>query len=207
MKSKAAAAMPSRRVYEDFEPECKRNNEEGREVIELDVHGFKKEQLRVQANSVGSLTVTGERPLNDQRWIRFRKEFNLPKEYKLNETRAKLAGGVLLVIVPIPVPEKMPPLSDDVAQEKPQTGGGLGRRGSGKQPPAAVAPPPAGGTRPPAAGAPPPMDDGMLWVRVLSWRVGIKKKRAVWALLVLAVVAALAGIGVGGFLIWRHLIS
>lgn len=37
MKSKAAA--PSKRVYEDFEPECKWNNEEGRDIIELHVQG------------------------------------------------------------------------------------------------------------------------------------------------------------------------
>ncbi|XP_048127793.1 uncharacterized protein LOC115732528 [Rhodamnia argentea] len=141
--------------------------------------GFKKEQLRVQTSSAGDLTVTGECPLNDQRWSRFRKQFKLPKEYKLDETRAKLAGGVLHVIVP----KKTPPQAADVTRENPQTGGGLGRSGSGTTP---------GG-----------MNDGMLWLRTSSWGLGIDKKRALMAL---AVVAALVGVGVGGFLIWRYLI-
>ncbi|XP_030452902.2 uncharacterized protein LOC115674603 [Syzygium oleosum] len=184
MKSKAAA--PSKRVYEDFEPECKWNNEEGRDIIELHVQGFKKDQLRVQASSSGALTVTGERPLDDRRWSRFRKEFKLPNKYKLNETRAKLAGDVLHVILL----KERPPQAADATQVKPQTGGGLGRSGSGKPAAAAVAAP--GGT-----------NDGMLWLRAPSWVVGIDKKRV---LLVLAAVAALVGVGVGGFLTWRYLI-
>ncbi|KAI6697033.1 hypothetical protein NL676_017152 [Syzygium grande] len=126
MKSKAAA--PSKRFYEDFEPECKWSNEEGRDIIELHVQGFKKDQLRVQASSSGALTVTGESPLDDRRWSRFRKEFKLPNKYKLNETRAKLAGGVLHVILL----KERPPQAADARQEKLQTGGGLGRSGSGK---------------------------------------------------------------------------
>ncbi|KAL3755001.1 hypothetical protein ACJRO7_002129 [Eucalyptus globulus] len=201
-------AAPPQRAYEDFEPECKLHNEEGGDVIELDVHGFEKRQLRVQVSSTGDVTVSGERPLDDQRWIKFRKVFKFPKEYKLDGTRAKLAGNVLHVIVP--VPKEMRPQAADVAQETPQTGGGLERRGSGKPPPpASMMPPPP---PPPPLPLPPVgvlptvgVDEGMLWLRASSWSVGINKKRA---LLALAVVAVLAGIGVGGFLIWRrYLIS
>ncbi|KAK4786775.1 hypothetical protein SAY86_010608 [Trapa natans] len=89
------------RVYVDFEP----NSEwvKGKEVdtIELHVQGFRKDQLRVQINSLNTLLVTGERQLEDKiSWSRFSREFKLTREYCLNSIRAKLRNGILHIIVP-----------------------------------------------------------------------------------------------------------
>lgn len=66
--------------------------------------GFRKEHLRVQVSKRGNLLITGERPLDDNRWSRFRKEIKPSKDCKTNEIRAKLAGGILHVALPKQTP-------------------------------------------------------------------------------------------------------
>ena len=69
---------------------------------------FRKDQLKVQFDSNGVLTVSGERPLQGTRWLRFRKEFNPPKECKANEIRARLSSGILYITLPKKVTAQVP---------------------------------------------------------------------------------------------------
>ncbi|KAF9661217.1 hypothetical protein SADUNF_Sadunf19G0045100 [Salix dunnii] len=86
--------------YQDFEPYCKWRIEEGRDILEIQLHGFRKEQVRIQRSSLGSMTITGERRVDQSRWTRFRKEIKVPKGCKINEISAKLTGGVLYIYMP-----------------------------------------------------------------------------------------------------------
>ncbi|XP_031390493.1 inactive protein RESTRICTED TEV MOVEMENT 2 [Punica granatum] len=93
--------MLGRRTYIDFEPFSKWNKGEESDTLELHLHGFRKDQIRVQVNSVGNLLVTGERQLENKRWSRFRLEVKLSlKFYCPNSVHAKLGNGILYIIVP-----------------------------------------------------------------------------------------------------------
>lgn len=83
---------------------------------------FGKDQLKVHRSSNGVLTVTGERRLEGNKWIRFRKEVNPPKDCKSNEIRARLSSGVLYLTIPkkvtTPVPQQDPPPVQDKGKVK-----------------------------------------------------------------------------------------
>ncbi|CAK7341483.1 unnamed protein product [Dovyalis caffra] len=106
--------------YEDFEPYCKWGIEAGQNTLEVHLHVdqqvemakicFKKEQLRVQLSSLGNMTITGERRVDESRWTRFRKEIKVPKECNNYEIRAKLSGGILYIVMP---KKTTPPSSQD----------------------------------------------------------------------------------------------
>ncbi|MED6143188.1 hypothetical protein PIB30_004279 [Stylosanthes scabra] len=88
--------------YEEFEPSCRWVREENHVTVEIDLKGFKKEQIKVQTNNKGLLIVSGERLLDssNNKWSRFRKEIRLSKDTNENEISAKLSHGVLSVVMP-----------------------------------------------------------------------------------------------------------
>ncbi|OVA16452.1 Alpha crystallin/Hsp20 domain [Macleaya cordata] len=88
------------RSYEDFQPAFNWVREEGLDTLVLHLPGFKKEQLRVQVDSHGNMKISGERPLDENRWSRFRKDFPIPKNCNVNEIHAKFIGGLLYVKLP-----------------------------------------------------------------------------------------------------------
>ncbi|XVE62550.1 hypothetical protein DITRI_Ditri06bG0126800 [Diplodiscus trichospermus] len=88
------------RSYLELVPEYQNREGEAHDIIEFQVKDFKKEQLKVQFRSNGVLTVSGERPLEGTRRIRFQKEFNTPKDCKANEIRARLSSGILNITIP-----------------------------------------------------------------------------------------------------------
>ncbi|KAL9379302.1 hypothetical protein Peur_027784 [Populus x canadensis] len=105
--------------YEDFEPYCKWRIEEGKDTLEVHLHGFRKEQVRVQLSSIGNMTITGERRVDESRWTRFRKEIKVPKECNNNEVRAKLSTGILYIVMPKKI--TLPSSQDQVNQENGQS--------------------------------------------------------------------------------------
>lgn len=64
--------------------------------------GFKKEQLKVQTETWGVLTIYGERPVDasNNKWTRFRKEIKISKGCDINAIRAKFSHGVLFITMP-----------------------------------------------------------------------------------------------------------
>ncbi|KAI4352016.1 hypothetical protein L6164_006306 [Bauhinia variegata] len=107
-------ASPPKRIYEDFEPFCKWYPEEGQDTLQIHLAGFKKEQLKVQANmDKVTLEIYGEKPLNASKWSRFRKDVNLPKDSAADETQAKFTetDGILSIVMPKKV---IPPLTADM---------------------------------------------------------------------------------------------
>ncbi|XP_028805565.1 inactive protein RESTRICTED TEV MOVEMENT 2-like [Neltuma alba] len=122
METNKASEAPSKRVYEFFEPYCKwKTSDEGTEILEIELKGFKREQLKVQANEKGMLIVSGERPVSATKWIRFRKETTLPKDCNYKDIRAKLSKGFLSILMPTKLPTHQllppPPENDDDSEE------------------------------------------------------------------------------------------
>ncbi|XP_020213965.1 inactive protein RESTRICTED TEV MOVEMENT 2 [Cajanus cajan] len=97
-----AAKPTSNRLYEDFEPYCKWLTKEGQATLEISLKGFKKEQLKVQAEDWGVLRIYGERPIDasNNKWSRFHKEIRISKGCAMNSIRAKFAHGVLFIAMP-----------------------------------------------------------------------------------------------------------
>ncbi|XP_074294992.1 uncharacterized protein LOC141622872 [Silene latifolia] len=90
----------SERVYEDFEPVSDLMSAEGYETVILCLPGFKKDQLKVQLTTSRILRVSGERPIGDNKWKRFSKEFRVPPNVDTKEITAKFEGGILHIKQP-----------------------------------------------------------------------------------------------------------
>ncbi|XP_058105809.1 inactive protein RESTRICTED TEV MOVEMENT 2-like [Magnolia sinica] len=88
------------RSYEDFQPSFDWKQEDGSDILVVNLPGFKKEQLKVQLNNLGKLTVNGERPVGSNKWSRFRKDFQVPENSNVNEIRARYENGALYVTMP-----------------------------------------------------------------------------------------------------------
>ncbi|KAI3988514.1 hypothetical protein MKX01_026328 [Papaver californicum] len=89
------------RVYEDFQPLFSFIHEDNSDTLTLTLPGYRKEQIKVQIDSFGTLKITGERPLGvSKKWSRFRKDFRTPANCKTGEIRAKFENEVLNIIMP-----------------------------------------------------------------------------------------------------------
>ncbi|KAF3326690.1 inactive protein RESTRICTED TEV MOVEMENT 2-like protein [Carex littledalei] len=78
--------------------------------------GFEKEQIRVLIDKSGKLNVIGERPLVEFKWIRFRKEFEIPENCNKTEIRAKFEKGHVYITLPKHVVDLVPPPKDQATQ-------------------------------------------------------------------------------------------
>ncbi|KAL2999248.1 hypothetical protein AAZX31_09G149600 [Glycine max] len=101
MESNTAEATRNR-MYEDFEPYCKWLTKDGQATLEINLKGFKKEQLKIQTYDWGILTIHGERLVDasNDKWSRFRKEVKISKGCNMNSIRAKFSHGVLFIAMP-----------------------------------------------------------------------------------------------------------
>ncbi|KAL5708660.1 hypothetical protein ACHQM5_019427 [Ranunculus cassubicifolius] len=87
------------RLYEDFDPVANWVTEESK-TIEIHLPDFRKEQIRVQLSDLGNLKISGERPLEGNKWSRFRLSFRLPKDCNFNEIHAKFINNILQIMLP-----------------------------------------------------------------------------------------------------------
>ncbi|XP_039067767.1 inactive protein RESTRICTED TEV MOVEMENT 2-like [Hibiscus syriacus] len=74
---------------------------------------FRKDQLKVHFGNNGVLTVSGERPPEGSKWIRFSKEFATPKDCKPTEIRARFCTNLYITVPKEIAPshaETVPPL-------------------------------------------------------------------------------------------------
>lgn len=62
--------------------------------------GFVKEQLRVQLHNNGVLKISGERPIQGNKWTRFRKDFLVPDHCDRTQIRAKFETRALYITMP-----------------------------------------------------------------------------------------------------------
>ncbi|XP_028790494.1 inactive protein RESTRICTED TEV MOVEMENT 2-like [Neltuma alba] len=94
-------SMAGRRSYEDFDPLCKWRREEGRDILEVHLPGFRREQVKVQVNHLGFIIISGERALMDgSRWRRFKKEIEIPSHCNANAINARFMQSILTLVMP-----------------------------------------------------------------------------------------------------------
>ncbi|KAH6798944.1 hypothetical protein C2S51_035428 [Perilla frutescens var. frutescens] len=108
----AAKSVDQEIVYEEFEPFCKWQRKEDRDVLEIQLQDFKKEQLKVQISNHGVLKISGERPFDPikepTKRSKFYKEVPAPSsKYDTHAIHAKFVNNNL--IITLPKPKTSPP--------------------------------------------------------------------------------------------------
>ncbi|RWR93378.1 Alpha crystallin/Hsp20 domain-containing protein [Cinnamomum micranthum f. kanehirae] len=88
------------RSYEDFQPSSDWLREDKSDTLVVRLPGFVKEQLRVQLDNKGVLKVSGERPIQGNKWTRFRKDFHVPDHCDVTQIRATFDDGALYITMP-----------------------------------------------------------------------------------------------------------
>ncbi|TKY62879.1 Inactive protein RESTRICTED TEV MOVEMENT 2 [Spatholobus suberectus] len=102
------------RSYEDFDPLFVWRKEESRDTLELHLAGFRRDQIRIQINHVGFLVISGERPIDGNKWKRFKKEFEIPS-YCNEDT---IHGNMLQSILSVVMPKKSPLIHQEEQEHK-----------------------------------------------------------------------------------------
>ncbi|KAK9068518.1 hypothetical protein SSX86_012632 [Deinandra increscens subsp. villosa] len=108
--TQSQAAFPS---YDEFEPLCTWQREDGQDILVIHLPEFKKEQLRIQISNSGLLKITGENVIEGRKRSRFVKEVKVTKDYDSSNIHAKFSQGRLRVTLPKKAME--PPTPDPVA--------------------------------------------------------------------------------------------
>ncbi|KAJ8621865.1 hypothetical protein MRB53_030394 [Persea americana] len=88
------------RSYEDFQPSSDWYREDKSDTLVVRLPGFVKEQLRVQLHNNGVLKISGERPIQGNKWTRFRKDFLVPDHCDRTQIRAKFETRALYITMP-----------------------------------------------------------------------------------------------------------
>ncbi|XP_022731314.1 inactive protein RESTRICTED TEV MOVEMENT 2-like [Durio zibethinus] len=84
-------------VYEDLEVHTEWVHEAADDTLIAYLPGFSKEQLKVQVTTDGKLRISGERPLEGNKFGRFSKEILIPSNCDRDRIRANFRGGMLNV--------------------------------------------------------------------------------------------------------------
>ncbi|KAJ8553871.1 hypothetical protein K7X08_024549 [Anisodus acutangulus] len=93
-------------VYEDIEPSSGWIEDPENHYFLIDLpEGFKREEVKLQVDILGNITVSGERKVSEYKFIRFQKSTKAPEKSKSEDTSARLEDGVLYVIIPKELPE------------------------------------------------------------------------------------------------------
>ncbi|KZV36435.1 17.8 kDa class I heat shock protein-like [Dorcoceras hygrometricum] len=93
----------------EFEPFCKWHRKEDRDILEIHLQDFKREQLKVQISHQGTLKISGERSINPSQKSKFYKELAIANTYDSSTISAKFVNGWLHITMPKrkpTVPEK-----------------------------------------------------------------------------------------------------
>nr|XP_010917852.1 inactive protein RESTRICTED TEV MOVEMENT 2 [Elaeis guineensis] len=96
------------RIYTQIEPNYQWVPGEEFDTLLVDVSEFTKQQLKVQADTERNLIISGERPMEGNRWCHFLKSFQLPEDCNARMIKAKLDEGILYVVVPKTTAEDHP---------------------------------------------------------------------------------------------------
>ncbi|KAK2663968.1 hypothetical protein Ddye_002554 [Dipteronia dyeriana] len=88
-------------IVRDFVPSSGWTEDSNGHYLLVDLPDFKKEEVKLQVDTSGHVTVNGERLTSDNRYIlRFQKTLALPQDSDINRILGKFEGGILYVTVP-----------------------------------------------------------------------------------------------------------
>ncbi|KAK3226375.1 hypothetical protein Dsin_006237 [Dipteronia sinensis] len=88
-------------IVQDFVPSSGWTEDSNGHYLLVDLPDFKKEEVRLQVDTSGRVTISGERLTSDNRYIlRFQKTLTLPSDSDINRLLGKFDGGILNVTLP-----------------------------------------------------------------------------------------------------------
>ncbi|KAL3653268.1 hypothetical protein CASFOL_002949 [Castilleja foliolosa] len=103
----------------NFEPLSDFVNEGDCNTLLLYLPGFTREQIRVQLAKSGVLKISGMRPLGDDKWSSFQKDFPISANCETGKITAKFEDGILYVRQPkLIVPEKQLTPPPEIRQDQ-----------------------------------------------------------------------------------------
>ncbi|XP_042512612.1 22.0 kDa heat shock protein-like [Macadamia integrifolia] len=113
-------------VYVDFHPHADWTHDSNSHVLLIDLPGFKKEEVKLEVDNKGNVAVSGERQLTENKYKRFKVNYNLPIESDIDKISGKFDNGLLFVIIPKKEyvieeePKEQPQIADTIAEQKKQ---------------------------------------------------------------------------------------
>ncbi|GMN45694.1 hypothetical protein TIFTF001_014882 [Ficus carica] len=93
-------------VVEEIVPSYDWSEDSKGHYLLVDLPGFKKNQVKIQIFSSGVIKVNGERPVNENKYVRFEQNFEVPKNSNSDGITAKFDGEILYITVPKHVVEE-----------------------------------------------------------------------------------------------------
>ncbi|EEF52126.1 inactive protein RESTRICTED TEV MOVEMENT 2 [Ricinus communis] len=87
-------------VVEEFVPSAVWTEDSDCHFLLVDLPDFEKEEVKLQVDQSGQITVSGERLVNSNKYIYFEKAFKSPENSDINKTTQKFDGGILYVTLP-----------------------------------------------------------------------------------------------------------
>ncbi|KAE8124076.1 hypothetical protein FH972_018986 [Carpinus fangiana] len=89
-----------RRIVEEFVPYSGWTEDAKAHHLLIDLPDFNKEDVRLQVNSPGQMTVSGERKVNEEIYVYFEQTFTVPENTVVDQIEGKFDGEFLYVTVP-----------------------------------------------------------------------------------------------------------
>ncbi|KAF7806170.1 inactive protein RESTRICTED TEV MOVEMENT 2-like [Senna tora] len=86
-------------VVEDIVPNSGWTEDSMGHYLLVDLPGFKKEEVKLQVEGSGYITVRGERQVNEEKRVRFELIFPVPKDSDMDKIVGKFDGEILYVTV------------------------------------------------------------------------------------------------------------
>ncbi|KAI3521749.1 hypothetical protein L1887_11222 [Cichorium endivia] len=87
-------------TFEEFVPPSAWTEDSTHHYLLVDLPGFKRQELKLQADSQTHIVVSGERQVRENRYKRFEQSFELPKNADVDKITGKLDGEILYITVP-----------------------------------------------------------------------------------------------------------
>ncbi|KAL2536829.1 protein RESTRICTED TEV MOVEMENT 2-like [Forsythia ovata] len=88
-----------RSEHEIFKPISEWQQDEESDILILYLPGFLKEKLKAEIRR-NIIRISGERLVANNKWNRFREEFQIPENCETKSIHAKLQGGILTITLP-----------------------------------------------------------------------------------------------------------
>ncbi|KAI3440624.1 SHSP domain-containing protein, partial [Psidium guajava] len=100
MASIAGRTRSKDRRVEEFKPSSGWVEDSNCHYLLVDLPDFKKDDVKIQTDSVDHVTVSGEKMVKDNKYIYFEETFKVPENSDIQKTSGRIEDGILTVTVP-----------------------------------------------------------------------------------------------------------
>ncbi|KAK3406289.1 hypothetical protein EUGRSUZ_K02451, partial [Eucalyptus grandis] len=114
MESIASRTRSKDHKVEEFKPASGWFEDSNCHYLVVDLPGFKKEDIKIQTDSIDHVTVSGERLVKDKRSICFEETFKVPENSAIQMTSGRIEEGILTVTVP----KRAPTVTEEEEEEE-----------------------------------------------------------------------------------------